>query len=58
MYNTGGYDDVESIRSLQGLIDVYLPDLKYFDSDVSKSIPMPKITLKRLQRLFLKCKGK
>ena len=36
MYNTGGYDDVESIRSLHGLIDVYLPDLKYFDSDVSK----------------------
>lgn len=36
VYNTGGYDDVESIRSLQGIIDVYLPDLKYFDSDVSK----------------------
>ncbi len=36
VYNTGGYDDVESIRSLHGLIDVYLPDLKYFDSDVSK----------------------
>lgn len=36
VYNTGGYDDIESIRSLQGLIDVYLPDLKYFDSDVSK----------------------
>lgn len=36
VYNTGGYDDVESIRSLQGLIDIYLPDLKYFDSDVSK----------------------
>lgn len=36
VYNTGGYDDVESIRSMQGLIDVYLPDLKYFDSDVSK----------------------
>lgn len=36
VYNTGGYDDVESIRSLQGLIDVYLPDLKYFDCDVSK----------------------
>ncbi len=36
VYNTGGYDDVESVRSLQGLIDVYLPDLKYFDSDVSK----------------------
>lgn len=36
VYNTGGYDDVESIRSLDGLIDVYLPDLKYFDSNVSK----------------------
>ena len=36
VYNTGGYDDVESIRSLDGLIDVYLPDLKYFDCDVSK----------------------
>lgn len=36
VYNTGGYDDVESICSLQGLIDVYLPDLKYFDNDVSK----------------------
>lgn len=36
VYNTGGYDDAESIHSLDGLIDVYLPDLKYFDSDVSK----------------------
>ena len=36
VYNTGGYDDVESIRSLDGLINVYLPDLKYFDCDVSK----------------------
>lgn len=36
VYNTGGYDDVESLRSLEGLIDVYLPDLKYFDPEVSK----------------------
>lgn len=36
VYNTGGYDDVESVRSLDGFIDVYLPDLKYFDSNVSK----------------------
>lgn len=35
VYNTGGYDSVESLKSLEGLIDVYLPDLKYFDSDVS-----------------------
>lgn len=35
IYNTGGYDSVESLRSLEGLIDVYLPDLKYFDSEIS-----------------------
>ena len=35
IYNTGGYDAVESLKSLDGLIDVYLPDLKYFDGEVS-----------------------
>ena len=35
VYNTGGYDRVESIKSLDGLVDIYLPDLKYYDSDVS-----------------------
>ena len=31
VYNTGGYEKVESLKLLDGLIDVYLPDLKYFD---------------------------
>lgn len=31
VYNTGGYDTVDSIRSLEGLVDVYLPDFKYID---------------------------
>lgn len=29
VYNTGAYERVESLRSLAGLVDVYLPDLKY-----------------------------
>lgn len=29
VYNSGGYDRVETLRSLDGLIDVYLPDWKY-----------------------------
>lgn len=29
VYNTGGYDSVQTLRELEGLIDVYLPDLKY-----------------------------
>lgn len=35
IYNTNGYDSVETIRMLDGYIDVYLPDLKYFDDDIA-----------------------
>jgi putative pyruvate formate lyase activating enzyme len=35
VYNTGGYDSVETLRELDGLIDVYLPDLKYMDSETA-----------------------
>lgn len=29
LYNTGGYESVDALRTLEGLIDIYLPDLKY-----------------------------
>ncbi len=32
VYNTNGYDKAETLRSLEGLIDVYLPDFKYSDA--------------------------
>lgn len=35
VYNTGGYENVESLRLLDGLIDIYLPDLKYVSSELS-----------------------
>ncbi len=35
LYNTGGYEETASLRLLDGLIDIYLPDLKYFSSDLS-----------------------
>ncbi|WP_427847057.1 radical SAM protein [Clostridium folliculivorans] len=31
LYNTNGYDTVETIKALNGYIDVYLPDYKYFN---------------------------
>lgn len=31
IYNTSSYEKVESLKLLDGLIDIYLPDLKYFD---------------------------
>lgn len=35
IYNTGGYELVDTIKMLEGYIDVYLPDIKYFSADVS-----------------------
>ena len=35
VYNTGGYEKVEAIRALNGLVDVYLPDFKYSCSALS-----------------------
>lgn len=36
VYNTSGYEKVESIRLLEGLVDVYLPDMKYVSKELSK----------------------
>lgn len=36
IYNTNSYDSVESLRELDGIIDVYLPDIKYADDAVAK----------------------
>lgn len=35
VYNTNGYDSLETIQLLDGFIDVYLPDFKYFDDKYS-----------------------
>lgn len=36
VYNTNGYDSIEGLRTMEGLIDVYLPDLKYISPDLSR----------------------
>jgi putative pyruvate formate lyase activating enzyme len=33
VYNTGGYDSVEALALLDGIIDIYMPDMKYGDAD-------------------------
>ena len=30
VYNTGGYDNISGLKLLEGLVDIYLPDLKYY----------------------------
>ncbi len=36
IYNSSGYENVEAIKLLNGYIDVYLPDFKYFDDNLAK----------------------
>ena len=36
VYNTGGYDSLEALRLLDGIIDIYLPDMKYGDSTLAR----------------------
>lgn len=38
VYNTGGYDSVETLRCLEGLIDVYMPDMKYAEPRVAEEL--------------------
>ena len=35
VWNSGGYDRVETLKGLEGKIDIYLPDLKYLDPDTA-----------------------
>ncbi len=35
VYNCGGYESVETVKMLDGYVDVYLPDFKYFDDDIA-----------------------
>ena len=36
VYNCGGYEDLDMLRGLDGLIDIYLPDFKYVSPDLSQ----------------------
>ncbi len=36
VYNSSGYETVEALQKLDGLVDVYLPDCKFFDSEIAE----------------------
>jgi putative pyruvate formate lyase activating enzyme len=38
VYNSGGYDKVETLRLLDGVIDIYMPDFKFWDPAVAKEL--------------------
>ena len=38
VYNCGGYERAETLRALEGLVDIYLPDLKYADNRLALAL--------------------
>ena len=54
--NTNAYDTVETLASLEGKIDVYLPDLKYMDAELaarySDAPDYPHVAAKALREMF------
>jgi putative pyruvate formate lyase activating enzyme len=36
VYNSNGYDSVDALRQVRGLVDIYLPDIKYLSNDLAR----------------------
>jgi putative pyruvate formate lyase activating enzyme len=36
VYNTGGYDSIDAIRLLDGIVDIYMPDIKYLSAEAAR----------------------
>ena len=57
IYNTGAYDSIESLKSMEGLIDIYMPDLKFLDSQLSKKYlkaeNYPQVAKEGIKEMFL-----
>jgi putative pyruvate formate lyase activating enzyme len=56
VYNTNSYDKLETIRSLSGFIDVYLPDYKYITkalaAEYSDAYDYPEVALKAIKEMY------
>ena len=40
VYNTGGYDSLDTLKLLDGIVDIYMPDMKYSDPSVGKRLSL------------------
>ncbi|MBE6838961.1 MAG: radical SAM protein [Ruminococcus sp.] len=56
VYNSGGYESVETIDMLDGYVDIYLPDMKYMSKELalkySKAEDYPEIAKTAIQRMY------
>ncbi len=56
VYNTSGYERVETLKSFEGLVDIYLPDLKYASSELARKYShapdYPQIALSAIAEMY------
>jgi len=56
IYNSNGYENIETIKLLKGYIDVYLPDFKYFNDELGKKYSNVnnyfEVTSKAIQEMY------
>lgn len=56
VWNTGGYESVETLRSLEGKVQIYLPDLKYLDPErarrYSAAPDYPQVATAAIREMF------
>lgn len=61
VYNTSGYETSETLRALSGLVDVYLPDLKYLTSTLAHSLSgkedYPEVAMRALAEMVRQTGG-
>ena len=56
VYNTGAYDSMESLELLDGIVDIYMPDFKYWDPEMarkySKAPDYPAVARRTIKEMF------
>lgn len=59
VYNTGAYESVEALKRLEGLVDIYLPDYKYAQTDLAKKLSFaedyPGVALEAIKEMYRQC---
>ena len=61
IYNCGGYESVETLRLLDGLVDIYLPDMKYSDASLAARLSAapdyPEVAERAIAEMFRQTGG-
>jgi len=55
VYNTSGYESLETLRLLDGIVDIYLPDMRYNDNSVALRYSVAPITSRSTGRRYKRC---